>query len=102
MKRLISILVFVLVVGAISISPFSIAEPIQPRTSKESKHVNDHSPRYIWIKYRQTQVDIADLRFEYLDTSRSSFVRGAWYDENNSYMIIGLAGTYYHYCRMPR
>ena len=56
----------------------------------------------VWVKYRQTPVDLADRRFEYLDTSRSSFITGAWYDGSNSYMVIGLRGTYYHYCRMPR
>src|SRR5262249_15042058 len=56
----------------------------------------------VWIKYRQTPVDLADRRFEYLDTSRSSFITGAWYDSSNSYMVIGLRGSYYHYCRMPR
>ena len=56
----------------------------------------------VWVKYRQTPVNVADPRFEYLDTSRSSFVTGAWYDGSNSYMVIGLRGTYYHYCRMPR
>ena len=30
----------------------------------------------VWVKYRQTPVDLADRRFEYLDTSRSSFITG--------------------------
>ena len=57
--------------------------------------------RLVWVKYRPTPVNVSHPRFKYLDTSRSSFVTGAWYDESNSYMIIGLNGTYYHYCRMP-
>src|SRR3990172_6612297 len=65
------------------------------RESKRSQHL-------VMVKYRTTPVDLADPRFGYLDTSRSSFVTGAWYDESNSYMVIGLKGTYYHYCRMPR
>lgn len=56
---------------------------------------------YVEIKYRDDVVDIADTRFQALDTSRSSFIRGAWYDEDNEYMIINLDGTYYHYCGMP-
>ena len=28
-------------------------------------------------------------------------VRGAWYDDENQYMVINLNGTYYHYCGMP-
>jgi KTSC domain len=60
------------------------------------------APKYlVWVKYRQTPVDLGDRRFEYLDTSRSSFITGAWYDSSNSYMVTGLRGTYYHYCRMP-
>ena len=54
------------------------------------------------VKYRPTPVDVTDPRFEYLDTSRSSLVTGAWYDESNAYMVIGLDEVYYHYCRMPR
>jgi hypothetical protein len=57
--------------------------------------------RLVTVKYRHTPVNLEDPRFEYLDTSRSSFVNGAWYDAASSYMIIRLRGTYYHYCRMP-
>jgi KTSC domain len=57
--------------------------------------------RVVLVKYRLTPVNVSHPRFKYLDTSRSSFVTGAWYDESNSYMIIGLNNTYYHYCRMP-
>lgn len=53
------------------------------------------------VKYRSTPVDLAHPRFEYLDTTRSSLVRGVWYDSAESYMIIGLRGTYHHYCRLP-
>src|SRR5262249_3938794 len=38
---------------------------------------------FVWVKYRQAPVDLADRRFEYLDTSRSSFITGAWYDSSN-------------------
>lgn len=56
---------------------------------------------YVDIKYRDDDVDIADKKFEALDTSKSSFVRGAWYDDGNDYMVINLNGVYYHYCGMP-
>src|SRR6476469_7155040 len=46
------------------------------------------SHRYLDVKYRSTQVDVGTLDFEYLDTSGSSFVEGAWYDSSNEYMII--------------
>jgi len=55
----------------------------------------------VTIKYRDDQVDLANPDFEYLDTSGSSFVRGAWYDSDNQYMVIKLNDTYYHYCDMP-
>ena len=60
-----------------------------------------HTANYISVKYRSDKVDIANPRFEYLDTSESSWVRGAWYDDDNGYMVINLSGTYYHYCSMP-
>jgi hypothetical protein len=60
------------------------------------------SSQLVWIKYRETPVNVADPRFEYLDTSRSSFITAAWYDSSSSYMVTGLRGTYYHYCRMPK
>ena len=62
---------------------------------------SQYVPNYVYVKYRDGLVDIANPRFEYLDTSKSSLVRGAWYDDDNQYMIINLTGTYYHYCGMP-
>jgi hypothetical protein len=52
-----------------------------------------------YVKYRDTPVCLDE--FEYQDTSRSSFVRGVWYDASNDYMLISLKGTKYHYCRVP-
>lgn len=56
---------------------------------------------YISVKYRNTPVDINHQRWEKLNTSKSSFVNGAWYDSQNKYMIINLSGTNYHYCGLP-
>ncbi|MDY6826622.1 MAG: KTSC domain-containing protein [Bacillota bacterium] len=58
-------------------------------------------PNFVTVKYRDTSVDIAAPYFEYHDTTGSSFIRGAWYDQNNQYMVINLDGVYYHYCAMP-
>ena len=80
----------------------SVAETFRAGPFAELSRESSRSHHLVWIKYRPTPVDLADPRFEFLDTSRSSFVTGAWYDESNSYMVIGLKGTYYHYCRMPR
>lgn len=73
----------------------------------DSQEINDVSTssvgvEYVEIKYRNDPVDIAHSRWEYLDTSRSSFIGGAWYDERESYMIIELSDIKYHYCGMPR
>ena len=89
MPMMVKIVVFVLVVGFFPHDQNTLAHAATP------KHV-------VWVKYRQTPVDVADPRFEYLDTSRSSFITGAWYDSSNFYMVIGLRGTYYQNCGMPR
>jgi len=52
-----------------------------------------HAQKIVIVKYRLTPVDVGHPCFESADTSRSSFVTGAWYDASNSYMIIGLNGV---------
>ncbi len=50
------------------------------------------------VKYRGP----VDLKtFECRDTPRSSFIQRVCYDKPQSYMIINLKGTYYHYCDLP-
>jgi hypothetical protein len=50
------------------------------------------------IKYR----GIVDLSsFTCTDTPRSSFIQRVCYDEAQTYMLISLRGTYYHYCELP-
>lgn len=50
------------------------------------------------VKYRGP----VDLKtFECQDTPRSSFVQRVCYDQAQSYMLISLKGTYYHYCELP-
>jgi hypothetical protein len=50
------------------------------------------------VKYR----GIVDLKpFTCTDTPRSSFIQRVCYDKAQSYMLINLRGTYYHYCEMP-
>jgi hypothetical protein len=55
--------------------------------------------RTVTVKYRTTPVCLDN--FEHQQTSRSSLVRGAWYDASNQYLVVSLKGTRYHYCRMP-
>ena len=49
------------------------------------------------VKYRG-EVDLAP--FKCTVVARSSFVRRICYDRGNSYMLIDLNGTYYHYCEI--
>jgi hypothetical protein len=49
------------------------------------------------VKYRGP----VDLKtFECRDINRSSFIQRVCYDKAESYMIISLRGTYYHYCEL--
>lgn len=72
------------------------ANNINKENSTQPKKAN-----YIDVKYRDTPINIADSRFEYLNTDISSFIRGAWYDWDYQYMVIRLEETYYHYCGLP-
>jgi hypothetical protein len=47
------------------------------------------------VKYRGP-VDLAPFKCTSID--RSSFVRRVCYDSANSYMLVKLNETYYHYC----
>ena len=50
------------------------------------------------VKYR----GLVDLKtFECRDINRSSFIQRVCYDKPQSYMVISLKGTYYHYCELP-
>ncbi len=47
------------------------------------------------MKYRGP-VDLSSFQCE--SVSRSSLVTRVCYDRKEQYMVIGLQGTYYHYC----
>jgi hypothetical protein len=50
------------------------------------------------VKYR----GVVDLKpFTCAVTPRSSFIQRVCYDKAQSYMLIDLRGTYYHYCELP-
>lgn len=55
------------------------------------------------IKYRSDNnlINICSKTFEAHKTASSSFIRGAWYDAKNQYMILKLKKTYYQYCSLP-
>src|SRR5260370_38475474 len=49
----------------------------------------------VYVKYRGE----VDLKFfDCNDIARSSFIQRVCYDRRNSYMLISLNGTFYHYC----
>jgi hypothetical protein len=50
------------------------------------------------VKYRGS-VELAP--FACMDTPRSNFIQRVCYDKAQSYMLINLRGTYYHYCELP-
>ena len=50
------------------------------------------------VKYR-APVDLKT--FVCTDTPRSSFIQRVCYDKGQSYMLINLRGTFYHYCELP-
>lgn len=49
------------------------------------------------VKYRGV-LDLAPFQCE--SVSRSSLVTRVCYDRKEQYMVIGLQGTYYHYCEI--
>jgi hypothetical protein len=49
------------------------------------------------VKYRGP-VDLSPFNCQAV--TRSSFVQRVCYDRRNSYMLINLTGTYYHYCEI--
>ena len=79
----------------------SFQQSTSPNPPLVEKKVTAVTHNYINIKYRDDTIDIGDPKFEHLNTSKSSFVRGAWYDKDSSYMVINLKGIFYHYCGLP-
>ena len=51
----------------------------------------------VQVKYRGP---VALGPFDCTDVTRSSFIHRVCFDKANSYMLINLAGTYYHYCEI--
>jgi len=49
------------------------------------------------VKYRGP-VDLAPFQCEFV--SKSSLVTRICYDRKERYMVLGLQGTYYHYCEI--
>lgn len=81
--------------------PLPKPEEIEKTEEVEITEEDSHDVKWIVVEYRDTAVDINNPDFEYQDTSKSSFVRGGWYDSDDQYFIIKLGEKYYHYCNLP-
>lgn len=97
--RRLGLLASVVLIGAIAAT--ACGDDTTATVPTTTAALETHTPVYVTVAYRSDPVDIAHPAFEYLDTSGSSLVRRAWYDDDTGYMVINLNGTYYHYCGMP-
>lgn len=71
-----------------------VFEETNKNISKEIKYTS----KLIKVEYRDDFVDLKN--FEFLNTTWSSLIQGAWYDENNNYLIIKMSNKFYHYCNV--
>jgi hypothetical protein len=53
----------------------------------------------LYIEYLDKKIDVSN--YEYLDTSKSSFVTGAWFNSYSDQIVIGLNEVHYLYCYVP-
>ncbi len=100
MARLLFLALALITLTACDASEQSKLHDDLPATDSQEAREKIANRQLVNIKYREDPVDVAG--FDYLNTPRSSFVRGAWYDSDNQYMIINLNGTNYHYCGLPK
>lgn len=56
------------------------------------------SARTIFVKYKDTPVDVDNGHFEELKLKPSSLVKEMFYDERGNYLLVSLKNTFYHYC----
>jgi hypothetical protein len=54
----------------------------------------------VTVKYRESPVPLDSFQCQSIE--RSSFIRRVCYDQKNSYMIVQLNETYYHYCNIDK
>ena len=57
--------------------------------------------REIFVKYRDTLVNVSNGSFVEIDLKSSSLVKEIFYDSANKYLLVSLKGTFYHYCSIP-
>lgn len=63
--------------------------------------LNSTYAEIVYVKYRDTPVDLSNGKFVCPTLKSSSLVDRICYDKVNSYLLVQLNGTYYHYCRLP-
>lgn len=61
-----------------SASDISKTTPKPEVEEDKTPPVKHPTTNYVEVKYRATQVNLAALGFEYHNTDKSSFIRGAW------------------------
>ena len=59
------------------------------------------SAEMIFVKYRDSPVDVDNGHFEHIQLKPSSLVKGMYYDSSNLYLLVRLKHTFYHYCGIP-
>lgn len=65
--------------------------------------VGDYTARFVHsddAKHRDTPVPLDTFKCQSIE--RSSFIKRICFDATNSYMIVLLNETYYHYCRIDK
>lgn len=50
------------------------------------------------VKYRNSPVDISNGNFKELSIKPSTIVKRLIFDKQNSYLLVKLGDTFYHYC----
>lgn len=64
------------------------------QAAAQQENVNES----VYVKYRGP-VNLAPFNCEWV--TRSSVIQRLCYDSKEQYVIVSLAGTYYHYCEVP-
>ena len=94
-KRCFSLIVFLcifFIIGGVGCSQVFQDNSFSNNVQSESELIKP-KPKLVFVKYRDLPVDVGQEQFEYLNTTGSSLVNGAWYDIENKYMIIKLKNT---------
>jgi len=56
---------------------------------------------YQYIAVANVDSSVNVVKYDTFDTTRSSFIRGAFYDKDEEFLILNLSWTYYRWCHVP-